>query len=321
MTDPLQRRNELLADLRRAAALPGSAPYDNYRPINVPARLCGMTLYQSVCELHPHISGAQWREWFRQGHILLDDQPMPMERVVRGGEQFQHLFPATVEPDVNASIEILWEDEALVAVNKPAPLPVHPSGRFNRNTLTGLLKVAYGAERLRVVHRLDANTTGLILLARSRQSATRLSQQFEHDRIDKRYLVRCHGHPDQDGFACQAPIGRRPTVGGSREVASGGRPAETRFQVLKRCDDGSSLLEARPLTGRTNQIRIHLWTMGHAVVGDPAYRVNRELAAQQTLQVDDPPMCLHASSLSLKHPMTGEALELAAPDPNWKYPR
>jgi UPF0176 protein len=317
MNDLLRRRNKLLSVLRSSVSLPGSVPYDNYRPINIPERLSGRTLFECLCEMHPHISAEQWRDWFGQGHVLLCSDPMPMDRAVRGGEQYRHLFPDTVEPDVDGGIRILWEDDAVVAVCKPAPLPVHPCGRFNRNTLTELLRCAYGTESLRVVHRLDANTTGVLLLARSRAVAKRLSQQFDANQISKRYLVRCHGLPGSESFTCNEPIARKPAAAGLRRIDPNGQPAETEFRVLSRFADGTAMLEARPLTGRTNQIRIHLWTMSIPVVGDPAYLPGKELAAQQTLGIDQPPMCLHASSLSLDHPGSGEPLHLAAPDPAW----
>jgi UPF0176 protein len=320
MNDTLRRRNELLSELCSAEMLPGSLPYDNYRPVNIPARLDGKTLFESLCEMHPHIGVQQWREWFGQGHILLADDPMPMDRIVRGGNQFRHLFPNTLEPDVNAGIKVLWEDSALVAVYKPAPLPVHPCGRFNLNTLTGLLERAYGPNHLKVVHRLDANTTGLLLLARTRDAATRLREQFDANEVTKRYLLRCHGKPHSEDFTYSAPISRQPDAAGARRIDSEGLPAVTEFRLVRHADDGTSLLEARPLTGRTNQIRIHLWAMGIPVVGDPAYLQNKQLAATQTLRVDQSPMCLHASGLSLIHPDSGDPLSLVAPNPTWVAP-
>jgi RluA family pseudouridine synthase len=170
---------------------------------------------------------------------------------------------------------------------------------------------------LKVVHRLDANTTGLMLLARSRAAATNLGKQFESNKVLKRYLVRCCAHPKSDSFTCDDPIARKRTSGGTRGIELGGHAATTEFRVIRRLGDGSSLLEARPLTGRTNQIRIHLWGMGMPVVGDPAYLQEGRLAARQTLPVDQPPMCLHAARLSLTHPATGEPFELVAPQPAW----
>ncbi|MFK8112412.1 MAG: RluA family pseudouridine synthase [Rubripirellula sp.] len=315
MQEILQHRNETLRQSHQR--LPGSQPYDNYRPINVPAKFDGQTLLNCLLGMHPHVGSEQWRDWFDRGHILKMDQPVAMDQIVRGGHQYLHLFPNTIEPDVNASITVVWEDDTLIAVNKPAPLPVHACGRFNRNTMLSLLHCIYTPEDLRLVHRLDANTTGLMLLARSREAATNLRLQFERNQICKRYIVRCQGTPAQEQFTCRAPISRERGLAGLRTVNNDGLTAETEFRLLETADDGTSLLEARPLTGRTNQIRIHLWSLGTPVCGDPAYLSGGKLAAMQTLTPDQPPMCLHAAQLAFQHPKSDRPMVLTVEPPRW----
>ncbi len=311
----LEYRN---ASLRRASQpLPGSRPYDNYRPINIPARLDGRTLGECVRALHPQIDPQQWDEWFRLGHILSDGRPARSSRSVRGGEQFWHWFPDTVEPDVDAGIRVIWEDATLVGLAKPAPLPVHPCGRFNRNTLTWLLDSVYGNGSLRLVHRLDANTTGVMVLARSRTAATNLREQFEQNRVRKRYLVRILGQPAEDSIVCDHRISRDRSSAGARALDPGGLEAITEVHILERFDDGTSLAEAIPQTGRTNQIRIHLWSMQMPVIGDPTYLPGGQIAPTQTLTTACPRMCLHAWSLTLNHPDRGEAMTLTAEAPAW----
>ena len=319
MKQVLEHRNESLREMSQP--LPGSRPYDNHRPINIPARLDRRTLLECVCALHPHIDPKQWGEWFRLGQILSDGQPVAPNRSVRGGEQFWHWFPDTVEPDVNADIRVIWEDDALVAIAKPAPLPVHPCGRFNRNTLTSLLDSVYGEGNLRLVHRLDANTTGVMVLARSKAVATNLRQQFEHNAIQKRYLVRILGQPNQDRIVCHQRISRQRSSAGMRGVDPEGLEATTEFRILERCPDGTSLAEAIPRTGRTNQIRIHLWSMQMPVMGDPTYLIGRRFAPTQTLANTGQRMCLHAWSLTLQHPDRNEAITLEAERPVWGQAR
>lgn len=314
MIESIQRRNEQLRQTH--IRLPGSRPYDNIRPINVPARFEGHTLFDCLAGMHPHISHQQWQDWFEQGHILKDDRPLPMNHPVRGGQQYSHLFPDTVEPDVDAGIEILWEDDVLIAVYKPAPLPVHPCGRFNLNSMTSLLSSVYQPSDLRLVHRLDANTTGVMLLARTGEAATNLRLQFESNLVEKTYLTQCLGVPEQTDFECHAPISRERGAAGLRAIDPDGLPARTVFRRLLASQD-TALLQARPITGRTNQIRIHLWSLGIPVVGDPAYLPNHDQAELQTLTLQQPPMCLHAASIRFQHPRTQEFIELQSPKPSW----
>jgi RluA family pseudouridine synthase len=249
---------------------------------------------------------------FDRGYVRRGILPVRPGRIVRGGEQYGHLFPDTVEPDVATDIQIVWEDEALVAIAKPAPLPMHPCGRFNRNTLTQLLSAVYAPEVLRPAHRLDANTSGVVLFSRTRSFAQQIQTQFDATLVEKVYRVVCHGHPEADAFSCRQPIGRQRGQAGTRILDPQGLAAETEFCVLQRRSDGTSLLEARPRTGRTNQIRVHLWGLGHPVVGDPLYRSAQQLGESQTLAVGDDPMRLHAWRLTLTHPLSQEPITFTA---------
>jgi RluA family pseudouridine synthase len=227
-------------------------------------------------------------------------------------------MPGVVEPAVNAGIRILHEDEALIVLDKPAPLPMHPSGRFNKNTLQHFLAHAYAPQRPRPAHRLDANTTGVVVWTRTRHFSKLLHPQFSEATTEKVYLVRTHGQPDQDAFSCEAAISSEPGKIGSRRVdEENGLPARTDFRVIKRYADGTALLEARPRTGRTNQIRIHLWQLGLPVCGDPAYLANGTLGTAMTLDPAQPPLALHSWKISFPHPLTKERLHFEAAPPAW----
>ncbi|NND98214.1 MAG: RluA family pseudouridine synthase, partial [Pirellulaceae bacterium] len=245
-----EQRNRLIAQL--VGRLPGSIPYDNLRPVNVAGRFDGQTLFDVMTQSHPHISCQRWHQLFRLGRLQLDGVPVNEDQVVRGGQQYQHLFPNTVEPDVNAAIEIIWEDDSLVVVNKPAPLPMHPSGRFNLNTMTSLLQSVYPNVRLHPAHRLDANTTGVVVFSRDQEVARQIQQQFINGDVRKVYLVRCHHHPPDDAMTCDRAIGRARGQTGMRSIDPCGQTARTEFRTIRRCHDGTSLLHAYPVTGRTN---------------------------------------------------------------------
>ena len=324
----LQQREK---EWREAAApLPGSVPYENIRPLNVPQRFDGRVLLDFLDEWHPQVGRSVWADRIAEQRIVpaprnqrrkrrrkQPTEPLPLapDRVVRGGERFHHLQPGMQEPDVCVDVTVLYEDNDLIAISKPAPLPMHPCGRFNRNTLRYLLNEVYHPERPHVVHRLDANTSGVVLLCRRKSVARMIQAQFQQQQVQKTYLARIHGHPDRQEFVCEQAISAQPADRGIRVTDADGLPAITRFRVLAAYKDGTSLVEAVPVTGRTNQIRIHLWSCGHPIVGDPAYLQEQQLGSNSTLQVDAPPMCLHALRMRLTdHLGQKRTFETSLPD-------
>jgi RluA family pseudouridine synthase len=317
MESVIARRHEAIQ--RLGAPLPGSVQHDHFKPVNVPEDCNGKTIVEAMHRVVRHIPIEVWEQKCASGLVLAADQaPVAATQRVKPGERYLHRLPAVVEPAVNMDVRILYEDEAIVVVNKPAPLPVHPGGRFYRNTLQWLMYEVYAPQKLRPAHRLDANTTGVQVLSRTSHFAARVQDQFAKGGVDKVYLVRINGHPDIEVFACDAPISREPGELGSRCVDRvAGLPAHTDFRVLSRFADGTALLEARPRTGRTNQIRIHIAHLGWPVCGDPVYLAGSELGEVQTLSVHAPPLCLHAYEITFEHPVSREPVTFRAPPPAW----
>lgn len=313
--EALSAHQAALDDFTRT--LPGSIPYDNIRPICVPQRFDRATLLDCLDGVHPHVGRDVWEELCRLGRICYRDEPAEADRTVRAGERYENHIPATTEPDVATDVQILAEDDALIVVNKPAPLPIHPSGRFNRNTLIYWLNHVYAPDTVRVGHRLDANTSGVMVLTRRRWAASLVQPMFARGEAEKVYLARVIGSPEEDHFECSAAISREPDAGGFRRVVHDGLPARTEFEVLRRDADGTTLLRVTPRTGRTNQIRLHCWHLGMPIVGDTAYLPDHHFGKRQTLLPSDPPMCLHAWKLGLRHPKTDEFCRWEAPRPDW----
>ncbi len=299
--------------------LPGSVPCENRRPVNIPAALDRKTLLESLTELFPQVSREEWERRCDAGRFeSYGGAVRGKDHVVRGGERVVQVFPPDVEPAVAVDIKVLYEDEALLLIHKPAPLPMHASGRFHRNTLQYILNQVYAPKYPRPVHRLDANTSGLVLFARTRHYCRLMQQQFLNGSVEKIYLVRVQGHPMEDVFFSDAPISAGPDIMGTRRIDEvAGLASRTDFKVLQRCEDGSTLLQAALGTGRTNQIRVHLWQLGLPVVGDAAYLPDQQLGDTQTLDLAAPPLQLHAWKLSIQHPVSGGRMDFEAAPPAW----
>jgi RluA family pseudouridine synthase len=319
---PEAKMKKLLAERQQAlellvTPLPGSRPYDNYRPMYVSSRHDHLTVIDFLDANHPHLGRDRWIAECSQSRILRAATPLSPDATVRAGDRIEHLFPDTVEPDVNPNIAIIHEDDAIVVVNKPAPLPMHPCGRFNRNTLSYILGKVYKPLQLRIAHRLDANTSGVVLLCKTRAVAAKVQPQFQSGGVSKVYLARIEGWPEWDGVVCREPVGVETTVAGARLVDPCGQSAVTEIQVVRRLPDGTSLVRAVPRTGRTNQIRIHLSFLGFPIVGEATYLRSQTIGDAQTLDVSAQPLCLHSLSLELCHPITNERVQYMAAQPPW----
>ncbi|MES2707539.1 MAG: pseudouridine synthase [Verrucomicrobiota bacterium] len=317
MAAEIEKRQEILR--RVTSPLPGSVPYDNHRPLKVPASCDGLTVLETLAAVLPHHPAEAWEPVFEAGRLRDDDrQALKPDDRVRGGQRLVQLVPGTREPDVSTDIRILHEDEAIIVLNKPAPLPMHPGGRFNRNTLLWFLAAAWHPQKPKPAHRLDAGTTGLVIVCRTRHFASLVQPQFSRGEVEKHYLVRTAGQPAEDEFVCRAPISAESGNFGTRRVDdANGLPAVTEFTVLRRDADGTALLEARPLTGRTNQIRVHLHHLGWPVLGDPLYLPEGKTGGMPTLAVGDPPLCLHAWKVGFRHPAGNEWMSFEAKPPAW----
>jgi RluA family pseudouridine synthase len=298
--------------------LPGSLPYDNDRPLKISGKHDGLQLLHALAEIFPHLTPEYWQQRL-DGEFILNakGEPVTADHCVRPGEVYLHRTPANIEPEVSTAIRLLHEDAAIVVVHKPAPLPLHPSGRFNRNSLQWILNQVYAPQKLRPVHRLDANTTGVVVFARTRHFARHLQSQFAAGAVEKQYLARIQGRPSSASFECNAPIGVETTELGGRAVDVQGLAARTEFRLLHGFRDGTSLVAARPITGRTNQIRVHLQHLGLPVCGEQAYLPNHKLGETQTHHINDPPLCLHAQRISFFHPLTKEWVTFECPSPAW----
>ncbi len=306
-----------------AASQPGCQPYNNVRHIFVPAKMAGLTLIEFLCKRNPGIDRQQWMDWLNAGdicHVSSNWQhrsTVTPDKIVKEGECFEQSEPATTEPPIAHDISILHEDDSLLIVEKPAPMPCHPSGRFNRNTLTWILGEVYQNDKLRIAHRLDANTSGVTILCRKHRASKMMHHAFRQQQVAKKYLAKVEGHVEWETQVCELPISPEAGPQGSRCVTQTGLPARTEFRVLERHADGTSLVEAQPITGRTHQIRLHLQQLGYPIVGDPVYGAEASRESVATLAVDASPMCLHCVEITFPHPDTLKPVSFQTELPTW----
>jgi 23S rRNA pseudouridine1911/1915/1917 synthase len=263
-----------------------------------------MRLDQALAHLLPAHSRSRLAQWIKAGRVSLDGRAALPRQKVREGEAIEVL--PSLDPAAAAHraedipLEIVHEDGALLVVNKPAGLVVHPgSGNWQGTLLNALLAHApalAGIPRAGIVHRLDKDTSGLLVVARTLPAQTDLVRQLQARSVKREYLAVVHGRLARGG-RIDAPIGRHPVKRTKMAVSARGRPAVTHYEVLERFAQ-ATLLRCRLETGRTHQIRVHLASLGHPLVGDPAYgRRNSTIPFSR--------QALHAERLGLVHPQSG----------------
>jgi 23S rRNA pseudouridine1911/1915/1917 synthase len=270
-------------------------------------------LDQALAKLLPEFSRSRLAQWVRAGHATVDGRAALPRQKVRGGE----LIEIAPQPDAATAehrpedipLEVVFEDDALLVVNKPAGLVVHPaSGNWRGTLLNALLQrvpALAGIPRAGIVHRLDKDTSGLLVVAKTLAAQTSLVRQLQARSVKREYVAVAHGRLARDG-RIEAPIGRHPVKRTRMAVTARGRPAVTHYQVLER-HALATVLRCRLETGRTHQIRVHLASLGHPLVGDAAYGRRGGIAF--------PRQALHAERLALVHPESGKSMEWSAPPP------
>lgn len=293
------------------------------RRIDLPDHLAGERIDRALTETAPELSRMQWQRLIDDGLVTIDGRAVKASLRLRGGEAVEVLLPDVVESDVVAEaiqLDVRYEDADLIVINKPAGMVVHPSFGHTSGTLVNALLAhcpdlagVGGERRPGIVHRLDKETSGLIVTAKHDQALWNLQAQFKDRTVRKVYLALVNGHIQPAEALIDAPIGRDPkhrkrmAVVLSRGPEGEGpdiRPAQTRYRVLRFYDD-YSYVECRPHTGRKHQIRVHLAYLGFPVVGDSLYGRRRDpLKLERHF--------LHAASLTFRRPSDDEEMTIQA---------
>ncbi len=288
----------------------------------IPEELAGMRLDRALAQLFPDYSRSRLKEWLLAGAIVVDSGLKRPRDAVAGGESVvlapppEAVVEAAPEP---MSLDIVHEDEDVLVINKPAGLVVHPgAGNPNGTLMNGLLHHAPSLEevpRAGIIHRIDKDTTGLLLIAKTLPAHTALVRALAERDISREYLAVCNGVLTGGG-TIDEPIGRHPTDRKRMSVQSNGKPAVTHYTVKERFR-AFTFVSVRLETGRTHQIRVHFAYRRHALVGDPVYggRLALPKGASEPL-IDElrgfKRQALHATRLGFEHPASGEAVVFEA---------
>jgi 23S rRNA pseudouridine1911/1915/1917 synthase len=288
----------------------------------IPAAYAGRRLDQTLAELLPDYSRRRLQQWIKAGQVEIDGRVVRPREPVAGGEWVTVVLPQepeTVEQAQAIPLAVRYEDEDLLVIDKPAGLVAHPAAGNPDGTLVNAL-LHYAPElaalpRAGLVHRLDKDTSGLLVVARSLRAHTSLVAQLQARTLEREYQAVVTGVMPAGG-RIEAPIGRHPIDRKRMAVVANGRPAVTHYRVLRRFHAHTHLW-LKLETGRTHQIRVHLAHLRYPVVGDPVYGGRRHLPAGlsercRTILQAFPRQALHAARLALTHPGSSERLQWQA---------
>jgi 23S rRNA pseudouridine1911/1915/1917 synthase len=301
----------------------------------VKARMVGKRIDAYLASRYPDYSRSVIQKVIDAKAVLINGEPTKASYRVRLGDTIRVWLPDlgddTPTPE-DIPLDVVFEDEALTVINKPPKMVVHPAKGHWSGTLVNALQFHYdnlstlaGENRPGIVHRLDRDTTGLLIVAKDEMAHRKLAQQFEQRTIHKEYLAIVSGVPQCDSDYIERTIGFHPT---NREKMAirlpedGGKEAVTFYEVLERFD-GFALVRCKPTTGRTHQIRVHLAHVGHPILADKAYSGRDRLTLGDVVGRDAPDadavlldrQALHAHRLRFPHPLTGLELDMTAPLP------
>jgi 23S rRNA pseudouridine1911/1915/1917 synthase len=267
---------------------------------------------------HPELSRSHVQNLIADGHVRVNEKNIKSNYKLHVGDRIAFVVPPPAEVAIipqEIPLEVLYEDSQVIVINKPRGMVVHPAaGNYEGTLVNALLEHCAdlsginGVMRPGIVHRIDKDTSGVLMAAKTDRAHLSLARQIKDRTVTRRYITLVHGNIQEESGIIDAPIGRHPTDRKKMAVnVRNGKEAITHFKVLERFG-AYTLVEARLKTGRTHQIRVHMDYIGHPVVGDPKY-------GPRNPHFDLQGQFLHARVLGFDHPMTGEYMEFSAPLP------
>ncbi len=298
----------------------------NYRQLGKPIHedFSGVRLDDYLGKHFLFMSRTQWKKAIAESKLLVNEEPKKGSYRLREGDLVHYFSPENAEPTVDKNIKIIWEEDGVIAVYKPSNLPIHEGGAYKSNTFCTVLQEERGLAWA-PVHRLDRETSGLVLCANTSELRNALSESLRTHAMEKTYFAIGIGEAKEDSWIVEQPIGlaENSLLRTKQAVRPDGAYSLTEFQVLERAN-GFSLLKVKPKTGRTHQIRVHSTWSGLPLVGDKKYCFNEEITCEHfdrgfTDRVKEvvyfDRLCLHATNLKFLHPVSGKECDIKAPMP------
>jgi 23S rRNA pseudouridine1911/1915/1917 synthase len=271
----------------------------------------GQTLLSHLASLYPHSTPQVWQQNLNNGEVTLNGITASGSEPVTSGQILVWNRPPWIEPDAPQHFEVLLDDSHLLAVNKPSGLPTLPGGGFLENTLLRLVQKQFPTAN--PVHRLGRGTSGIVLFAKTPQAASHLTACWNTPRVQKIYRALAQNIAVHDTYEILTPIGLvpHPRIGSVWAASPGGKPSKSLAKVISR-NPGTTTFEVSLSSGRPHQIRIHLASIGHPLVGDPLYGLGGLPLEDLPGLPGDGGYFLHAQFLKFHHPISGEQINLEA---------
>jgi 23S rRNA pseudouridine1911/1915/1917 synthase len=273
------------------------------------------TLLSHLASLYPHSTPQAWQQKLNDGEVTLNGVTADGSESVTSGQTLVWNRPPWIEPDAPQHFEVLFDDTHLLAVNKPSGLPTLPGAGFMENTLLRLVRKQN--PNANPVHRLGRATSGIVLFAKTPQAASNLSANWNTSKIQKIYRALAQNIAQHDDYEILTPIGLvpHPLIGSVWAANPGGKASKSLAKVISRTTS-TTTFEVSLYSGRPHQIRIHLASIGHPLVGDPLYGITGQPLEDHPGVPGDGGYFLHAQFLKFHHPITGEQIHLEAPLPS-----
>lgn len=302
-------------------------PYDHEFHVRIPDIYWGVTIDQYYMKRFPYKNRDGWLNSMAEGLIMINGRKVASEYIIQSNDILDSFVKDIVEPPINPTWQSVYEDDDLEIINKPGHLAVHPTGRYYKHSYVQLMAESNPERKIYLLHRLDVETSGLLIVGKTRRLAAKFLEMFKAKQISKKYMAIVKGVFPKEGLVVDGPIGlARDSAIGVKMAVNGkeAKEATSRFELIEHRGD-YSLIYCIPITGRTNQLRVHLEYAGYPILGDKMYckddsvfinyhEEGETLAYKQKVILYR--QALHACEVSFLHPFKNEQMTFTAPFPD-----